>query len=229
MVLSLVALDMDGTLVDVASSWGFVHDHFGESNAEGLRLFNENRIGDEEFIRSDVRLWWKHAPDLTVFELEAILAEAPLMPGARELVEGLKREEVVTALISGGVDLLARRVARELGIDYALANGFRTDGQGRLTGEGIVRVPIWSKEAVLAKLQDDLGVSPEATASVGNSEIDVGLFRRSRVGVAFLPVDDDIRRAATHVVSERDLRRVRDLLLPLVDDPAGAPERGERF
>ena len=211
-MLKLVALDMDGTLVDVASSWRVVHDHFGDHNDEGLRRFLANQIDDEEFIRMDVRVWWRHAPDLTVDDLERILAPVPLMPGAAELIDGIHARGARTAIVSGGLDLLARRIARELGIEVALANGLRVHADGRLTGEGIVRVPIHGKEGVLAQLQKQLGVRPEETASVGNSEIDVGLFRRSRVGVAFLPEDEDVRKAATAVVTERNLARVLDAL-----------------
>jgi len=211
-VLKLVALDMDGTLVDVPSSWRVIHDHFDDHNDEGLRLFLANKIDDQEFIRMDIRVWWKHAPELSINDLERILADVPLMPGAHELIEGLHARGARTAIVSGGLDVLARRVAGELGIEVALANGVRLDSEGLLTGEGIVRVPIHGKERVLAALQDTLGVDPAETASVGNSEIDVGLFRRSRVGVAFLPEDEEVRKAATAVVTERNLARVLDAL-----------------
>jgi phosphoserine phosphatase len=211
-VLRLVAFDMDGTLVDVASSWRVVHDHFGDHNDEGLRRFLANEIDDEEFIRSDVRVWWRHAPHLTIGDLEEILARVPLMPGAEELLRHLHLRRVRTAIVSGGLDLLARRIGRELGIEVVLANGLRTTSDGRLTGEGIVRVPIHGKEGVLARLQAQLGIAQAETASVGNSEIDVGLFRRSRLGVAFLPEDDAVRSAAGAVISERDLGKVVEVL-----------------
>lgn len=213
-MLRLVAFDMDGTLVDVESSWRVVHQYFGDSNDEGLRRFLANEIDDEEFIQSDIRLWWSHAPELSLFDLERILATVPLMPGAPALFHGLRSRGIRTAIVSGGLDVLARRVARELGIDVALANGVRVTADGRLTGEGIVRVPIHGKEGVLARLQEQLGVSPEETASVGNSEIDVGLFRRSRVSVAFRPEDAAVRAAASTVVTDHDLARVLDALVP---------------
>ena len=211
-MLRLVAFDMDGTLVDTASSWKAVHDHFHDHNDEGLRRFLANEIDDREFIRLDVRVWWKHAPALTVSDLARILADVPLMPGAAALLRRLRERGVRTAIVSGGLDVLAERVGRELDIDHVLANGVRIGPGGRVTDEGIVRVPIHGKEGVLAALQRTLGIGPEETASVGNSEIDVGLFRRSRVGVAFLPADEEVRRAATHVVSERELSRVGDVL-----------------
>ena len=214
---------MDGTLVDVASSWAAVHAHFGEQNAEGLHQFMSNQIDDLEFIRSDIRIWWKHRPDLRIEELEEILADVPLMTGAHELIDGLRAQGARTAIVSGGIDLLAHRVGRELGIDLVLANGFRVDADGRLTGDGIVRVPIHHKEEVLAMLQSQLGIDPGETASVGNSEIDVGLFRRSRVGVAFRPEDEVVRRGATAVVTGSDLGKVLDVLREFPDAPTPAP------
>jgi phosphoserine phosphatase len=208
-----VAFDMDGTLVDVVSSWAEVHRHFGESNAEALQLFVDDRIDDREFIRRDIALWWKHDPDLTLSEVDRILGEVPLMPGARELFAELHRHGVVTAIVSGGIDLLAHRIARELKIPHVYANGFVVDDRGRLTGEGVIRVPIKHKGEVLRALQGRLGMSREASASVGNSDIDVAMFRECRVGIAFLPADDHVRAEATRVITAHDLSECIPYLL----------------
>jgi phosphoserine phosphatase len=215
-VLRLVAIDMDGTLVDVSSSFAVVHDHFGDHNEEGLRLFNEGRIDDYEFIRRDVAVWRRHKPDFTLVEMGKILDTAPLMPGAATLLGALRGAHVTTAIVSGGIDLLAHRVARELGIDIVLANGFEVDAGGHLTGEGIIRVPVKQKESVVRRLQEDLGIPPEETASIGNSEIDVGMFRRSAVGIAFHPEDEAVRRGATAIVEGKDLGAIVPLLVPPV-------------
>lgn len=203
---------MDGTLVDVASSWAAVHDHFGERNDDGLRRFLAREIDDEEFIRTDVRIWQRHRPELHRDEISAILDRVPLIPGAEELFRGLRARGVRTAIVSGGLDLLARRVAAELSIDVALANGLRVRADGRLTGEGIVRVPVHGKEEVLAQLQRQLGFAPEETAAVGNTAADVGLFRRSRLGVAFLPEDETVRQESDRIVTERNLARLLEIL-----------------
>ena len=209
----LVAFDMDGTLVDAVSSWAEVHRHFGESNSEALELFVHDRIDDQEFIRRDVALWWKHDPDLTLAEVDRILAGVPIMPGGRELFAELHRQGIVTAIVSGGIDLLAERIARELGIAHVFANGLRTDAEGRLTGEGVVRVPIKRKGGVLRRLQRRLAIPRAHSAAVGNSDIDVALFRECRIGIAFLPADDHVRARATHVVTTPDLTECLPILL----------------
>ncbi len=212
-MLRLVAFDMDGTLVDAESSWAEVHAFFGDRNDEGLRAFEAGRIDDAEFLRTDVRIWHKHRPNLTRGELVSILDRVPLMPGAHELLGALRQRGLRTAIVSGGIDLLAERIGRELRIDRVLANGFEVDATGRITGDGIIRVPIYQKERVLADLQSEWGIPPAETAAVGNSEIDLGLFRRSRIGIAFRPEDDKVRAGATHVVEGSDLRQVLPLLL----------------
>jgi phosphoserine phosphatase len=212
--LRLVAFDMDGTLVNVESSWAAVHEYFGDHNVEGLRRFTAGEIDDHEFLRSDVRIWHKHRPDLTHQDLVKILARVPLMPGAHALFAALRYAEIPTVIISGGIDVLAERIGRELGIGQVLANGFATGEGGRITGDGIIRVPIHGKEGVLRALQGERGIDPSETASVGNSEIDVGMFKRSQIGVAFHPEDDVVRKAATHVVEGNDLAKLVPILLP---------------
>lgn len=211
--LRLVAFDMDGTLVDVISSWAEVHRHFHDNNDEALRAFMADEIDDVEFTRRDLEVWHRHKPDISREDLIEILSGVPLMPGARELFRALHEGGLRTAIVSGGLDVLAERLQRELGIDVVLANGFEMEGGGRIV-RGIIRVPVKQKERVLRELQASLGLGPEVTASVGNSEIDVGLFRASRLGIAFSPDDDYVRRHATTVVEERDLRRLIPMLLP---------------
>ena len=212
-MLKLVVFDMDGTLVDVASSWATVHEHFGLSNRMNLERFLRDEIDDEEFIRADVRLWKTRRPDISISEVGAILDRVPLMPGAVELTRGLKAHGMRLGIVSGGIDLLAERVGLELGMDIVRANGLTTRPDGSLTDEGLVRVPIKRKGEVLKSLQRELGIRREETAAVGNSDIDIALFRESRVGIAFRPEDEPTRRAATAVVDGHSLAPALEILL----------------
>ncbi|MCI4323816.1 MAG: HAD-IB family phosphatase [Thermoplasmata archaeon] len=210
--IELVAFDMDGTLVDVDSSWGEVHRFFGDSNAPALKLFIEDQIDDWEFIRRDVRLWQTHEPKIDIARITEILSHVPVVPGARELFDDLRTRGVRTAIVSGGIDILAERLAEEFQIDYVFANGLATTSDGQLTGEGVVRVPIKRKGEAVKALRERLGIPLAAVAAVGNSDIDVSMFRQSRIGIAFRPADDLVRAGATQVVADPSLAALRPLL-----------------
>lgn len=206
MVYKLVAFDLDGTLVDAESSWAWIHKHYSVNNDEALELFLEQKIDDMEFMRRDIGLWLSKKGRIHISEIAQILSSVPLKKGALELFEFLRSKKVLTAIVSGGIEILAERVAKEVGIDYVVANALETDEMGYLTGEGILRVKLLEKGAALLRVAEMAGVSREEIISVGNSFIDVDMFEVSAVGIAFVPVDEKIIVAADYVVNENDMR-----------------------
>lgn len=200
--------DMDGVLADVESSWVYVHRSFGVNNDHSLYAYLRGEITDLEFIRRDIDLWRKKKPDVGLRDIERVLSEVPLMPGAEETVERLKDRGVKTAIVSAGIDLLAEKIAGKLGMDLHMANGMMTDASGRLTGEGILKVRLADKGDAVDTAAKTLGVEHKDIASVGNSKYDVSMFRRSALGIAFCPEDDDVRSEADVVIDRKDLREI---------------------
>lgn len=205
--LELVLLDMDGTLID-ASSWEMIHEAFGVSNEHNWLAYQRGELDDVEFMRSDIALWHVGREKVHVEELERILYQAKLMPGAQELAEGLRARGIATCIVSGGIDILARHVCLELGLDMYVANGLRLAESGHLQGEGIVYLEIRDKARTTREILRKLGVPRERTAAVGNSAYDAPMFREAGFGVAVNPSDHVVRRAARHVVEGKDLRLV---------------------
>jgi phosphoserine phosphatase len=115
--------------------------------------------------------------------------------------------------MSGGLDLLARKVCEATGIDMYVANGLRLKPTGHLAGEGICFVRINDKGSPTRELLAKLGVRPERAAAVGNSEWDVPMFRAVGLGVAYNPSDDAVRAGAHAVVEKGDMRDVLPHLL----------------
>lgn len=210
--LELVLLDMDGTLVD-ASSWELVHEAFGVTNQANWGRYQKGELDDLEFMRSDIALWRVGGRRVHVDEIVGILDRAPLMPGARELIGGLRRAGVATCILSGGLDLLARKVCVDLGIDMYVANGLRLLESGHLHGDGLPFVEIRDKGRVAREILRTLDVPPERAAAVGNSAYDVPMFQACAFGVAVNPGDEDVRRGARHVVEGKNLAPVLPLLL----------------
>ncbi len=204
---------MDGVLVDAESSWVLVHQHFGTDNEDSLRAFMRGEIDDLEFIRRDIGLWMRARGPVAWEEVRGVLDRAPLMPGAVETLRELNRSGVRTAIVSGGLLHLARRLAGEGRVDFVHANDVEVDARGFLTGEGRAPVPLLDKSSVVRGIQRDVGTPPEATAVVGNSLIDVPMFALAAVSIAFNPVDTGTARAAGHIVLGRDLRAVLPLIL----------------
>jgi len=209
----LVAFDMDGVLVDYLSSWTWVHDRFGVSNEESVISFMDGEIDDLEFMRRDIALWLKHRPGLRLPDVETELLRLPINPGIGWTVETLRGRGVRTVIISGGLDLIAGKLARKYGFDGQWSNGLAADDDGRLTGEGVLRVELCNKKKALREAQELFGVPQERTASVGNSSIDVSMFQGSSLGIAFNPIDDDVVKGAHHVVRAADLSAVLPYLI----------------
>jgi phosphoserine phosphatase len=218
----LVCFDMDGVLIDVGSSWVMVHKHFGVQNEASLRAYLNGEFDDWEFIRRDAALWLKLKPKIQRSDFEAIFRVPPLMPGVETTVAALREAGIELAIVSGGVDVMAEQVARRLGIAHVAANGFVYDGEGHITGEGVVRTPLNDKAAPVVRFAAELGVPLRNVACVGNSLPDVAMFEVAGRSIAFHPEDDYTREHATWTVEEGPLDQVVPLLLGTQAPGAGS-------
>jgi phosphoserine phosphatase len=217
MSIRLVCFDLDGVLTDHISSWVWVHDHFGVDNEVAYDAYVREEIDDLEFMRRDIALWRREMPGITDRDVNSILDEVPLIPGAPELMEALRERNIRTGIVSGGIDLLAGRVANHLGMDFFMANGLESNGDGVLSGEGVSRVPLRDKASTVKTMAARLGIPLEETAAVGDTYIDIPMFRVAGLGIAFNPSDERVAEAAEVVIREKDL----SLLIPHLAGPDG--------
>jgi len=208
MAYNLGIFDMDGVLIEEVSSWVIIHDHFGVNNERSVKDYIDGRIDDFEFMRRDIALWRKKRHPLHIDDMKKILNNATFMPGAEETFRTLREKRIKSAIVSGGLLCVAKPLAKRLGIDIVLANGLEADEKGYLTGEGILNVPLNDKGAVVRNLLKELGIKKEEAFAVGNSYIDVSMFREAGLGIAFNPDDDVVRKESDVVIEEKDLRRI---------------------
>lgn len=206
--IRLVCFDMDGVLTREESSWVSVHQRFGVRNGPGFEAFLRGDIDDEEFIRQDVALWLEKQPGMTLADVHAILDELTLVEGAHDTCDRLRAAGCELAIVSGGLDYMARRVATELGIEHVSANGLNTHEDGRLTGDGFVNTPLRDKSRPVVGFADRLGIGLGSVATVGNSAPDIPMFRASGLGIAFRAADPHVAQHADVTVAGDDLRSV---------------------
>jgi phosphoserine phosphatase len=202
---------MDGVLVDIWSSWGFVHDYFGLNNDHSLNEYVEGKIDDREFMRRDVKMW-KANGITNAAQIEPAYSKIPLMPGAKECIAELKKRGIVTAMVSAGLDGLARRVQKETGLDMIFYDGAETDENGNFTGEGIYTVALRDKGATVREIQKSLKIEKSETATIGNSCFDISMFKEAGLAVAFNPTDECVKKSADEVIEKKDLREILKLV-----------------
>ena len=205
----IVVFDMDGVLVDVKSSWQFVHEAFGANNWKNVKRYLSGQITYNELMRRDIALWGR----IHIDKITSILSKAPLMLGAQEAFACLKMAEVKTALISAGVSVLADRLRTILGIDRVFANKILTDQQGFLTGEGEEIVSLLDKPKVLKKLVTLENIPISKCAVVGDSSYDIPMFREAGLSIAFNTNEDNVKKMADVVIEKKDLREILPYLV----------------
>jgi phosphoserine phosphatase len=202
----LAVFDMDGVLVEPRSSWRTVHGHLGTENEEAYRLYMEGLIDDPEFMRRDIAVWKGRMPDIDMRFIDSLFAGVPLIDGCLEAVSSLRGKGFDMILISGGLDSLAYRIGMVVPLSGIYCNGLEADGSGRLTGEGILRVPLRDKGGVLRSHLK--GKDYDWIATVGDSIVDVTMFEESDLSIAFRPMDRQAAAGADIVIESTDLRSV---------------------
>jgi phosphoserine phosphatase len=214
--LQIIFFDMDGVLANTLSSWRYIHDHFDTTNHHSVEEYLKGNIDDLEFIRRDVNLWQNNGQLTTIDHITQILDKIPMMPGAPALFQILKQHNIKTAIVSAGLDILAKRVANIFNIDYVYANGIKQDTTGRLTGDGILNVQLKYKDKNIQQLLTKTGIPAHQSAAIGNSCFDLPMLASCGMSIAFNPVDSCIADAADIIVEGKNLKALIPVLQPFI-------------
>jgi phosphoserine phosphatase len=179
--IRLAAFDLDGTVLEHNSSWVAIHKHFGteHASAASLRLYTEGKIDYREFMRRDIASWPKKVSRDKISE---ILSSYRIRHEAPKTFDELRARGIRTAIVSSGIDTLAARVAKDLGIDYWVANGLKFDHDGVLQPKGIGRVDPTRKDLAYSKLLTKIGIPIKSTIAVGDTVYDLAFLKSAALG-----------------------------------------------
>jgi phosphoserine phosphatase len=130
------------------------------------------------------------------------------MKGATETIKKLKKNNIKTAIVSAGLNVLAKRIGKNIGIDYIYSNGVKVDSDGFITTDGLIGVKLMYKDETIRNICEKHNISPENIASVGNSCFDIPMFEVTGFGIAFNPSDPCVKKYADVVVENKDLRDI---------------------
>jgi len=140
-------------------------------------------------------------------KVDAICADLPMMPGATEVVAGLKEKGYTVVCFSGGFRNATKPACEKLGVDADFSN-FLHDENGILTGRvGGEMMYSEAKGDMIVRMQKLLGIGREDTLVVGDGANDLSMFTHADMRVAFC-AKEVLKEAATHCVDVKDLREI---------------------
>ncbi len=203
-LIKLAVFDCDSTLID-GETIEFLAALTGAACGSKVKEITDRAMnGELDFFES---LLQRVAllKGLPVGRVNEVCANLPLMPGAKETVEGLQKLGYKVVCFSGGFKNATVPLCQRLGLDGEFSNILHEkDGvlTGRVGGEMMFG---GSKGEMILKLQNLLGV--DRTLVVGDGANDLSMFCQADISVAFC-AKDVLKKAADVIIDEKDLRLI---------------------
>lgn len=205
MDVRLVVFDVDGTLTQHSSVWWRLHELF-DTTKEGRLYYDQYFAGEinyEQWADYDAALWTGEP----VSKVMEIVSATKLVPGVQETIATLRDRGIKTAILSGGLDIMADDIARRAGIEYVLTNKLGIK-DGVLTGT-VQNLIGWAEKAkYIHTILDHFGMTLEETAFVGDGRNDISVLSVVGLSIAFNPEDQEVADTAQVVIRENDIRAI---------------------
>ncbi|MEM0217590.1 MAG: phosphoserine phosphatase SerB, partial [Candidatus Nezhaarchaeales archaeon] len=148
---------------------------------------------------------------LPVKVVEEVAERLPISKGAEEVIKTLKSMGFITVLITGGFDIVAKKIAEKLGFDYWFANRLGVE-DGKLNGE--VEIIVSGGEAKLKILEEVAkahGIDLEECIAVGDGANDLLVLENVGLGIGFRP-KPIVEQKVKALVNINDMRAILSLI-----------------
>ncbi len=210
----LVAFDLDGTLAEgVVYVWKLLHEHFGTDPARRRAAHDayfSGRLSYAGWFGTDLELLAEKGAHRAAL-LAALHAVRPAL-GALEVLQHLRAQGRIVAVISGSVDLLLEHLFPQFRFDHVLINRLHFAADGRLIGGEPTPYDMERKADGLAELARRAGLRLTDCAFCGDNENDLQVLGAAGLGIAVNPRTARVVAAADRVLEGSDLRGLLPLL-----------------
>ncbi|MBI2032371.1 MAG: HAD family phosphatase [Candidatus Levybacteria bacterium] len=186
-MIKLVCFDLNETLIE-ENTWKNLNLALGVSPEEDesiLKDYEEGRTTYEEGQERLEKIYLKHGLATKNKILETV-NQYKYRQGAKEIIRYLKKKGYHIALLSGSIDLLVEKVARELDVDlFGSNNSFVFDKDNKLIEIKTEGRDSTIKVKQLKEFIDKLKIFSREVVCVGDGLSDQELFDLTKHGVTF--------------------------------------------
>ncbi len=215
--IGLIAFDMDGVLTKCRSSWRALHMHFRSlsliEESKNASMFKDGNIDYIQWMKLDTEAIIKAAGrPVHKEEIRKVLLDLEIDEDAEEVVKFIKKLGIKTAIVSGGIDILAEELKKKLGIDYVYANKLIFDSEGHLLPSGVEVVNPLRKDEVLMKLSIMTGIPLSRFMYIGDSEWDCNAFKVVKYPVYLKRGEDSLECLTVPITVISSLRELKDVI-----------------
>lgn len=198
----LAVFDMDGVLTTNRSSWRIIHETLGTDNRINYEFYLNGKISYREFMLRDINDWLKAKPDITEEFILSIVRKIELREGLIYFMNRLKHFGFRTAIVSGGLYMLAQLINEQISFDEIMANQLLFDKSGRLLRDGNIMVVPTEKGRNVRALQNKYSIPRERTVAIGDTKNDFSMFTESYYSILLNPEDNAENPYGKTVISD---------------------------
>ncbi len=195
-MIKIVVFDFDGVLTNTSSAWTILHEYFGShDNKYFADLYEKGIISYLDWMKIDIALMI-HSYGRPIKKIDVInaLSRVKIRPEAERVVEELKKDGLITGVVSSGVDLLVEPACRRLGMDFCMYNELLFIADELVPG-GKPMVPLGSKPSIIEKIAEKYGYTLKNVAYIGDSRWDIPVFQRVGLSIAVEPCGEACKYA----------------------------------
>jgi phosphoserine phosphatase len=178
----LCAMDMDSTLINIECIDEMAK--FIGRGEEVARITEDAMLGNIDFNDS-LKKRVEYLKGFNVNDYHKIINKMNLHHGVREWIIFCQKNDIRTAVISGGFSFFTNHLKNELGLDYAFSNQLEVK-DNHLTGnlQGKI-INASEKKNIIKSIQNDLGVSKGETVTIVDGSNDLLMSRQSALSIGY--------------------------------------------